>query len=72
MNIASGDYILYRPLYLVMRNDAKEDVRNFIHFAQSDEGQRIITGEGTVNLKQGANLWQSYKEDMKQLRMEIR
>jgi phosphate transport system substrate-binding protein len=70
-NIASGAYILYRPLYLVTSRTPSQDVRDFIRFVQSDEGQQIIAGEGTVNLKQGATLWKPYRDDMRKLRVEL-
>lgn len=64
-NIADGSYLLYRPLYLVTKVDASEEVRKFLAFAQSAEGQAVISGEGTVNLKEGARLWALYGQQMK-------
>lgn len=63
-NIADGSYLLYRPLYLVSKQNASEEVRKFIAFAQSDEGQAVISGEGTVNLKEGTKLWEFYRREM--------
>lgn len=68
-NIASGDYILYRPLYLVTDRTPSKAVQDFIDFAKSDEGQAIISGEGTVNLKEGSKLWKPYNKAMKDLRI---
>jgi len=67
-NIASGDYILYRPLYLVTDRNPSPAVKQFISFAKSDEGQKIIADEGTVNLKAGSKLWQPYRKAMKDVR----
>jgi len=67
-NIASGAYILYRPLYLVTSRTPSEKVRSFIRFAKSEEGQAIISDQGTVNLKDGSALWQPYNNSMKQVR----
>jgi phosphate transport system substrate-binding protein len=64
-NIADGSYLLYRPLYLVAKVNASEDVAKFIAFAQSEEGQSVISGEGTVNLREGARLWTLYGQEMK-------
>jgi phosphate transport system substrate-binding protein len=64
-NIADGSYLLYRPLYLVTKVNAPEAVAKFIAFAQSEEGQSVISGEGTVNLKEGARLWAVYGREMK-------
>ncbi len=65
-NIADGSYLLYRPLYLVIKQNADEAVRRFAAFAQSPEGQAVISGEGTVNLKEGAQLWEYYRREMKE------
>lgn len=47
--IKSGDYVLYRPLYLVtQRGSTDQKVRDFIRFAVSNEGQEIIRKQGTV------------------------
>jgi len=66
-NIINGSYILYRPLYLVTRQQMSEDVKKFMTFAVSDEGQNIIAGEGTVTLKEGAKLWGIYTQQMKDM-----
>jgi len=49
-NIKSGDYVLYRPLYLVTKGQISADkkVRDFITFALSREGREIIRKAGTV------------------------
>jgi len=48
-NIKTGNYVLYRPLYLVTRLGARNTPgRDFIRFAVSREGQEIIRRQGTV------------------------
>jgi phosphate transport system substrate-binding protein len=49
-NIRKGTYLLYRPLYLVMSKESKEtkEVRDFIKFAHSSAGRKIIKKAGTV------------------------
>ena len=48
-NIKSGQYVLYRPLYLVTKRGQKDPkIRDFIRFAVSREGQEIIRKQGTV------------------------
>jgi phosphate transport system substrate-binding protein len=48
-NIKTGNYVLYRPLYLVTRLGARNTPgRDFIRFAVSREGQEIIHRQGTV------------------------
>ncbi len=47
--IKNGQYVLYRPLYLVTkRGQVEQKVRDFIRFAVSEEGQEIIRRQGTV------------------------
>lgn len=48
-NIKSGNYLLYRPLYLVTRGSKSDKrVKDFITFALSREGRNIIRKAGTV------------------------
>jgi len=48
-NIKNGQYTLYRPLYLVIKNGNKDKkVRDFIRYATSREGQAVIRKAGTV------------------------
>lgn len=65
-NIKDGSYLLYRPLYLVVKQQASDEVGKFVAFALSDAGQAVIAGEGTVNLKEGARLWALYSRQMKE------
>ncbi|MDR9436394.1 MAG: phosphate ABC transporter substrate-binding protein [Thiohalophilus sp.] len=47
--IRNGDYVLYRPLYLVTkRGSTDQKIRDFIRYAVSQEGQEIIRKQGTV------------------------
>ena len=55
-NIATGRYPFYRPLYLTVPRNPAPEVKQFVDFALSQEGQRIIREEGTVNLKMGRSL----------------
>jgi phosphate transport system substrate-binding protein len=65
-NIIDGSYILYRPLYLVTQQKPSKPVKRFKAFALSEEGQKVIGGEGTVTLKEGAKLWGIYSKQMKE------
>ena len=62
-NIGSGKYPLYRPLYIVLKkSNPSKKAKAFIDFVLSDEGQAIISSQGTVNLKEGEalnSLWKS-------------
>lgn len=60
-NIASGAYSLFRPLYMVVRKDAPDSTLDFVKFILSDEGQEIISKQGTVNLREGEALKARWK-----------
>jgi len=49
-NIKSGQYMLYRPLYLVISPEGrqKKEVTDFLTYAHSPEGKEIIRKNGTV------------------------
>ncbi len=48
-NIKTGQYVMYRPLYMVSKGIAAEKpVKEFISFALSREGQDVIRSTGTV------------------------
>jgi phosphate transport system substrate-binding protein len=55
-NIKNGSYGLYRPLYLVTSPNPSKDVRDFIAFAQSNEGRGIIRDNGTVPYRDALGL----------------
>ncbi len=59
-NIKSGEFALYRPLYIVvnyLKPDA-EAVEQFVGFALSDDGRQIIRENGTVPYRDGYQLIQ--------------
>lgn len=47
-NVKSGNYIFYRPLYLVTGAKSNKVVRDFVKFASSRTGKQIIRDNGTV------------------------
>ena len=55
-NVKSGDYGLYRPLYLVTGPAPSKKVRDFLAYAASDEGREIIRENGTVPYRDGLQL----------------
>lgn len=65
-NILSGEYpALYRPLYLFTSNPPQSLAKQFIDFAVSPEGQKVISDAGTVNLAEGGeDLWNLYRLEM--------
>ncbi len=54
--VMSGKYPFVRPLYIVTRGEPLGEVKKFIEFAKSPEGQAIISSQGTVNLEEGKSL----------------
>ena len=66
-NIASGKYPLWRPLYITKNKNAPAEADGVIDFILSDEGQTIVSEQGTVNLAEGkalASLWEKKKAGM--------
>ena len=55
-NVQSGNYGLYRPLYLVTSPQPSEHVRDFVAFARSEEGRKIIRANQTVPYKDAPHL----------------
>lgn len=60
-NIKKGQYLLYRPLYLVTKLDERDpEVKKFAQFVSSDEGKNIMRKVGTVPYEDAINLWLTY------------
>lgn len=60
-NIKSGQYLLYRPLYIVTNlRDRNPQVQDFVNFVSSDEGKGIMRKVGTVPYEDAVNLWLNY------------
>jgi phosphate transport system substrate-binding protein len=60
-NIRSGQYLLYRPLYVVTNLQEKNpEVAKFVHFVSSDEGKAIMRKVGTVPYEDAVGLWLTY------------
>lgn len=62
-NIKSGQYLLYRPLYIVTPlGEHNPEAAKFVHFVTSDEGKAIMRKVGTVPYEDAINLWLTYLE----------
>jgi phosphate transport system substrate-binding protein len=60
-NIRSGQYVLYRPLYVVTNLQEKNpEVAKFVHFVSSEEGKAIMRKVGTVPYEDAVGLWLTY------------
>ncbi len=49
-NIVSGKYPFKRPLFIVVKKDAKPEVKRFTDFVLSKKGQRLISSYGIPSL----------------------
>lgn len=69
-NILSGDYLLYRPLYLAYKPDSKnaEEVKKFIQFVHGHEGQEVLRKNGTVPYLEGIHLIRKKMQQARQAR----
>lgn len=68
-NIASGRYPFFRPLYLYTSTNPGKNAKNFIAFASSAEGQKIIKEQKTVNVEDAkkGGLYEKYDKKMKKV-----
>lgn len=55
-NVRDGKYGLYRPLYLVTGPSPSSNVKEFLRFASSKEGRKIIRENGTVPYRDAPKL----------------
>lgn len=60
-NIASGKYPLFRPLYLMTKGDPAGDIKDFLSWMLGEEGQKVISEQGTVNLEEGKGLKEKFR-----------
>jgi phosphate transport system substrate-binding protein len=67
-NIRNGQYLLYRPLYIVVSTDGKkrQEIKDFLTYMHSAEGKEIIRNNGTVPYLDAVHLV------MKQVKQEER
>jgi phosphate transport system substrate-binding protein len=55
-NVRDGNYGLYRPLYLVTSPQPSERAKDFVAFARSEEGRKIMRVNQTVPYKDAPHL----------------
>ena len=60
-NVAKGIYPFFRPLYLITRGKPTGELKKFLDWIISDEGQAVISAVGTVTLKEGQVLKEKFK-----------
>ena len=60
-NIKNGEYLLYRPLYLVTHlQNRNPNVLRFMEYAHSDDAKVIMRNAGTVPYGDAIDLWLKY------------
>lgn len=60
-NIRSGEYLLYRPLYMVTHMQNRDpEVKRFVDFVMSTEGKQVMRAVGTVPYEDAIHLWLKY------------
>ncbi len=60
-NISTGKYPLFRPLYIATKGKPEGEVKSFLDWLTSAEGQKVIEAQGTVSLLQGKGLKEKFK-----------
>jgi phosphate transport system substrate-binding protein len=48
-NLADGKYPVVRPFLFVVKGEPKEEVKNFIDFVLSEDGQKVLRQEGLLS-----------------------
>ena len=62
-NIKAGNYLLYRPIYMVTHlQNGDPEVRRFINFVMGPEGKTVMRKVGTVPYEDAIHLWLKYLE----------
>ncbi len=60
-NIKNGEYLLYRPLYMVTHMQERDpEVKRFIDFVMGPEGKAVMRSVGTVPYEDAVHLWLKY------------
>ncbi len=67
-NVKTGNYLLYRPLYLAYnaKSPHAEIVKDFIKYTDSPEGRNVIRANGTVPYLEGLNLLKKKLQESRQ------
>lgn len=50
LSVSTEDYPLSRRLFLYTAENARKDVVDFVNFAQSDDGQKVVAKDGFIEL----------------------
>lgn len=71
-NVKTGNYLLYRPLYLAYNenNPHVGIIKDFLKFADTPEGRDVIRSNGTVPYLEGLNLVKNKLQESRQAQAE--
>lgn len=65
-NIKSGEYLLYRPMYMVTHlQGTNPEAKKFLDFVMSSEGKDVMRRVGTVPYEDAIVLWLKYLDQQK-------
>lgn len=65
-NIKSGEYLLYRPLYMVTHlQNSNPHAKKFLDFVMGPEGKQVMRSVGTVPYEDAIALWLKYLDQQK-------
>lgn len=69
-NVKTGQYLLYRPLYLAFNRDSEhvDIIKDFIRYSDTPEGRDVIRANGTVPYLEGLNLMKKKMQESRQAR----
>ncbi len=60
-NVANGSYPFFRPLFLMTKGKPQGEIKAFLDWLLSPQGQKVVSDQGTVNLAEGTALGKKYK-----------
>ena len=66
-NVKSGNYLLYRPLYLVYNENSRhaDVIKDFIRYTDTEDGREVIRSNGTVPYLEALNLMKNKLQESK-------
>lgn len=67
-SIASGDYPLVIPMYVVVAKRASDSVMDLVKLVKGNAGQQVIKARGVVTMKDGKDLFARYQKSVVEAR----
>ncbi len=66
--IASGDYPMVIPMYIVVAKRASDSVMELVKLVKGSAGQQVIKSKGVVTMKDGKDLFARYQKSIAEAR----